>query len=527
MDRCYDVYYGDGEKESFPRDIEQEIRSVSSAEFSSSLAHLLTAFSYAVYDEENIKRSMESFGFKDPVSDYGNDLIGYSLGKKGMSDGRTLVLVAIRGSSSTTEWLSNFNLFETTIMDGVSLHTGFWDAAMIVFNALESCLNGCWENTVFVFTGHSRGAAAANILEKYLTSHQGVGRECVYGYNIACPDVAAGSDSEWNPSGECDNIFNLANAKDIVSLIPGAFGNIFFDRGEEGWGKFGRSYWFAENEGDIEIDISTHELSVYLAYLRKEYPLDFYETRDGLNLERTDKVLDFGSRMLKKSPVDVVISDESGEEIASLLDGEVRFNDSSVKEEQGKSPGPGEENSSDFLTFIGQLKPAGMNLQFQNEENHPGSAGRFRLTFVASKAEGRPSEKAKKKRNGAEGSGKNPAAGKSVRPCYGYRKGGNGHLIVEESEAQTVRMIFRMYLDGERIAGIQKYLNEQDIPSPAGRRTWTWGTIEKMLQNEKYLGSDAHPGIITNELFDAAEEYRKNRIGRRGKAGIDSPPDEN
>ncbi len=207
----------------------------------------MSAFSYAAYDEENAKRSMESFGMESPCSDYNNDLIGNTIGRKDLSDGRTLILVVIRGSSGTTEWLSNFNLLETTTMDGTSLHSGFWKAASTVYTSLYFYLN--------------------------------------------------------------DN-----------------------------WGKFGRSYWFTENEGDIEINPATHELSVYLDFFRKEYPLDVYKSRAGLNIDRMNKVLNLGSGILGKSPVNIMITDESGDNVLSLVDGEVNLYDPSAEDKQDERP---------------------------------------------------------------------------------------------------------------------------------------------------------------------------------------------
>ncbi len=393
MAERYLVYYNDGGKEIFPYNIDHYVRSIPSTVYSPQLAHILAAFSYSVYEEENAKRSMESFGFEDPQRDYKNDLIGYMLAKKGMSDGKTLVLVLIRGSSTVTEWMSNFNLFESTKMEDVSLHTGFWDAAVTVYNALESYLAGTWENTVFVLTGHSRGAAAANILGKYLTSHNGIDPSCIYDYTIACPDVAAGSDSDWNPDEKCDNIFNIANAKDPVSLVPGALGKTFFGRGEDNWGKFGNSYWFTENEKEIEINPSTHELSVYLNYLQKEYSLSSYQSREELNAQRTDKVLNFGPDHIR-FPVDVEIINEEGEKIASLIGGEMNFYGLSAETTHGAFSG---------IKLLQQLKPAGIHMDFRNDETAVGDlSGKPLLRVSTVPAEERSSEKRHRKKGKEE-----------------------------------------------------------------------------------------------------------------------------
>ncbi len=488
----FTVYYGDGEKESFFNNLDHYINLISSTVYSPQLAHILTAFSYSVYDEENARRSMESFGFSDLKSDYANELIGYTLGKKRMSDGRTLVLVCVRGSTGTTEWISNFNLAEATEVDGVNLHSGFWEAASMVYDGLTSLLDGKWDNTVFVLTGHSRGAAAANILARYLLLHDGIAQANLYVYAIACPDVAMGSDSDWNPDGIYDHIFNIANVKDIVSLIPGALGTALFAKGDDNWGKFGSSYWFVENEGDIEINPATHELSVYLNYLRNEYPLAGYKSRDELNTQRTDKVMDFRSS-LARPPIDIELENEAGEEIASVIDGKVDIH--AAEEEQG-----------DILRLLRQLNPRGLDLRFSIDEGRP----KLTVTSAEEKKSAETTDESEKW--DIRKKARDTIAEISFRPFYGYRKDASGHPKIAEDEAEMVRTIFQAYLDGEGIKSIQRNLAEENIPSPRGLKIWPEKTLEKLLQNEKYTGNQGEePAIISEELFQDVQACMQSR----------------
>jgi site-specific DNA recombinase len=78
--------------------------------------------------------------------------------------------------------------------------------------------------------------------------------------------------------------------------------------------------------------------------------------------------------------------------------------------------------------------------------------------------------------------------------CYGY-KVIDGRTTVDEHEASIVRLIFRLYLDGDGYAVIAQKLNEQATPSPRARRRagdgWMHSCIREMLRNPKYVGKFA------------------------------------
>lgn len=52
------------------------------------------------------------------------------------------------------------------------------------------------------------------------------------------------------------------------------------------------------------------------------------------------------------------------------------------------------------------------------------------------------------------------------RKCYGYTNADDGSLIIEESEAKNVRLIFNLYLRGKSIIGIVSELDRLGIKSP-------------------------------------------------------------
>ncbi|MGM9658352.1 MAG: recombinase family protein, partial [Eubacteriales bacterium] len=71
----------------------------------------------------------------------------------------------------------------------------------------------------------------------------------------------------------------------------------------------------------------------------------------------------------------------------------------------------------------------------------------------------------------------------------GYRKGADGLPEIVPEEAETVRTIYRMFIEGKTTNAIAKHLTQQGIPTPAGKETWMRQTVESILQNEKYKGA--------------------------------------
>ena len=123
------------------------------------------------------------------------------------------------------------------------------------------------------------------------------------------------------------------------------------------------------------------------------------------------------------------------------------------------------------------------------------------------------------------------------RKCYGYEVGPDGELTVNPEEAKIVRRIFERYLAGDSLGKIVAGLEKQGIPSPTGRPRWNREAIDKLLSNEKYTGrvmlqktistgaiqienyglmerylyTDSHEAIISDEMFMAVQQEKLNR----------------
>lgn len=75
------------------------------------------------------------------------------------------------------------------------------------------------------------------------------------------------------------------------------------------------------------------------------------------------------------------------------------------------------------------------------------------------------------------------------RKCYGYDHDEDGRLIINVTEAENVRKIFKWYLGGKSILGILRELEKQGIKSPTGKEKWPKRTLDVLLSNEKYTGN--------------------------------------
>ncbi|MGN0594135.1 MAG: leucine-rich repeat protein, partial [Hominimerdicola sp.] len=196
-------------------------------EESSDLAKVSVSLAMSAYNEETIHSCLENMGFSYTSYNYSrtatyddNDFVAYTIANKQVTyngEEYNVFIVPIRGTSGNCEWFSNFN------MGTGSNHTGFYTAANEVMTSITNELAAASSNydkdhTIVLTTGHSRGAAVANIVAGKLsctsTYRQYVTRNHIFGYNFACPAVSK------NANTTITNIRNYNNSGDVISALP-------------------------------------------------------------------------------------------------------------------------------------------------------------------------------------------------------------------------------------------------------------------------------------------------------------------
>ena len=70
----------------------------------------------------------------------------------------------------------------------------------------------------------------------------------------------------------------------------------------------------------------------------------------------------------------------------------------------------------------------------------------------------------------------------------GYDRGEDGNLVVNPEQAQTVKLIYKLFLSGLSFMGIAKELMKRGIKSPGGGDRWHPRTVQSILTSEKMKG---------------------------------------
>ena len=99
----------------------------------------------------------------------------------------------------------------------------------------------------------------------------------------------------------------------------------------------------------------------------------------------------------------------------------------------------------------------------------------------------------------------------------GYTKNENGDLVIVQEEAEIVRLIFRLYLEGYSAKKISQYLEENGIKTATGQDKWYDSVIFKMLRNEKYMGDALLQKTYTVDFMTKKKVINKGIVLSRDK----------
>ncbi len=146
-------------------------------------------------------------------------------------------------------------------------------------------------------------------------------------------------------------------------------------------------------------------------------------------------------------------------------------------------------NTVDSLSTIRKLKENNIECYFEKENIWTfDSKGELLLTIMSSLAQ---EESRSISENVTWGHRKRFADGK-VSLAYsrflGYDKGPDGTLVVNPEQAKTVKLIYKLFLDGLTMHTIADELTKRGIKTPGGKDKWSQSTVKSILTNEKYKG---------------------------------------
>ncbi len=87
----------------------------------------------------------------------------------------------------------------------------------------------------------------------------------------------------------------------------------------------------------------------------------------------------------------------------------------------------------------------------------------------------------------------------------------NGEITVDFSESKAVIRIFEEYLNGGSLLQIAKLMESEKIQYTADSDHWNKNMVKRIIENEKYLGTDKYPQIISEKFFIQANEKRASK----------------
>ena len=205
-------------------------------------------------------------------------------------------------------------------------------------------------------------------------------------------------------------------------------------------------------------------------------------------------------------------------------------------------------NTVDTLSYIRELRELGIGVCFENEHIDtltPG--GEVLLTILAAIAEQESRTMSTNIKWTYQKKFQNGEVILSTGTMLGYTKDADGNYVINESEAEIVRRVFREYIAGASLTQIRHGLETDGIKTKRGCSNWRANGILGIIKNEKYTGNallgktykpdvlskrrlkntgqaplyyveNTHPAIISQEVFDMAQAEMRRRDAEKDSA---------
>lgn len=147
-------------------------------------------------------------------------------------------------------------------------------------------------------------------------------------------------------------------------------------------------------------------------------------------------------------------------------------------------------NTQDSLNYTRRLREMGIGIIFEKEGiNTMESSGELLLTLFSCFAQEESRSISENTAWGIRSRFRQGIPHLNTEVLLGYDKDEYGNLVINEYQADTVRLVYRLYMEGWPLTQIAGELNRRQLPGVHGEPKWCAVTISRMLRNEKYRGA--------------------------------------
>ena len=172
-------------------------------------------------------------------------------------------------------------------------------------------------------------------------------------------------------------------------------------------------------------------------------------------------------------------------------------------------------NTVDTLNYTRELRSLGIPVIFE-EQNinsiHPESE--FLITIHGAFAQSESEDTSSRVRWGIQQSMRTGKANIQFKTLLGYKKGSDGEMVIVPEQAETVKLIYEMYLSGKTLRSIKESLEARGLRNAAGTTEWTTSNLRTILSDEKYCGD-----VLRRKTFirDCISKQVVKNTGQRPK----------
>ena len=166
-------------------------------------------------------------------------------------------------------------------------------------------------------------------------------------------------------------------------------------------------------------------------------------------------------------------------------------------------------NTLDSIQYVRMLKQMGIAVVFEKENINTATMNSEMILTVLSAFAQAESESISQ--NVARGKRMGYKHGKFAFPygrIIGYRKGADGKPEIIPEQAEIIRLIFNIYLQGDSLQSIKAKLETAGALTARGNTAWSAQSIQRILQNEKYCGDVLLQKTFTEDVLTGV--HKKN-----------------